>query len=115
MEQALFEAVGLLSRVLLVSLLYVGTRNYAAKSNGSRAKAYLFTLVIALVMAFFTWKYYVASTEEIDASFPGGESGVFNELDPSYEARLRNSTFVFTVVVVTGLAGTYSGFTRRSH
>ena len=62
-------------------------------------------------MAGMSWTNYGTHAEDADPLYGGGETVV--DFEPTEDQRNRHGMFIFTVLAVTSVVGTYHGLKKR--
>lgn len=107
----IFDAFFFLIRVFILYVIYSTAKHLASKSKCHNAKAYLWAIGISAFLAGMSWVNYGTHTEDADPLKGGGESVV--DFEPTKDQRNRHGIFIFTVLALVSVVGTYQGFKNR--
>jgi hypothetical protein len=111
MTAAFFDSLSFLFRVFVVYIVYASAKHLASESRCHKAKAYLWALGVSAFLAGMSWVNYGTDTEDADPIYGGGETVVVFE--PTQDQRNRHGIFIFTVIAVSSVVGTYQGLADR--
>lgn len=111
MASTITDALFLLFRVFIVYAVYWVAKHLASEVKCSKARAYLYAIGVSLFLAGVSWANYGTHTEDADPLFGGGETVV--DFEPTKDQRNRHGLFIFTVLGVTSIVGTYQGLKAR--
>jgi heme/copper-type cytochrome/quinol oxidase subunit 4 len=107
------KAIYLLIRFFIIFLAFAVARHFAKESKRAHWKVYLLTFVIIIGLALLSSYTLGTHIEDSDPLYGGGET--VTDYESTYEQRIKHGIFIFTVLIIPALIGSYKGLQKRNY